>query len=117
VWAKIVQIQLDQQAALQAQHKIRSQPQRYLPSGDTSDQFYRFPEKFGGEPCLIKIPAEDIELLVATYVPTNLFVFCDQAVHDAATIALANEGLLPLTPQNGWAVFSQLLPIVTALLS
>ncbi|KAG8820853.1 hypothetical protein FRB91_006307 [Serendipita sp. 411] len=113
VWAKIVQTKLDQAVEEHSNHKIRKQKERNLPSGNCPKKFYMYPEEYGGTNWLIHIPEDDINLLVAKYVPEDLFFFCDNIIHHAATAALVEIGAPTLTPQNGWEIFSTILPIVS----
>jgi hypothetical protein len=114
LWAKIVQNRLNEHERTHANHRIRKQRGRLLPTGGRPSQFYDNPEQWGGSPCLIPIPKEDIARLVAQYVPHNLFVFCDPAIHNAATDVLSNLGNPQLGPENGWDIFAHMVPLVKA---
>lgn len=112
IWGNIVQSVLDNSGHEQSIHRIRKQSKRFLPSGGSPIQFYRYPQNYGGEPCLIPIPPDDTAALVKQFVPENLFFFCDDYVHHAATTALESIGSPKLTVTNGWDVFVEILPIV-----
>jgi hypothetical protein len=116
LWAKIVQNRLNKHERAHANHKIHKQKGRLLPTGGRPSQFYDNPEQWGGSPCLIPIPKEDIARLVAQYVPHDLFVFCDPQIHDVATDALSNLGNPQLRPENGWDIFAHMIPLVEACL-
>jgi hypothetical protein len=112
IWGKIVQLRLDQYKAEHADHKIRKQNNRLLPSGGRPRQFYENPERYNGMNSLIAIPSEDIQSLISQFVPADLFYFCSPTLHEAATDALFQLGNPELTVHSGWAVFSQVLPMV-----
>jgi hypothetical protein len=117
LWAKIIQLQLNQHVQEHNDHRIRYQKQSNLPSGSSADQFYRYPNKWDGVHCLIPVPVEDVDLLISRYVPDNLFVFCDPRVHHAATSSLDMVEIPLLTPKDGWAIFSTIIPVVEDLLT
>jgi hypothetical protein len=115
LWAKIVQLQLNKHVNEHRDHTIRSQNIN-LPSGGSPYSFYRFPNQWEGSCCLIEIPQEDIDVLVSRYVPSDLFVFCDQRVHNAATVAMETIEVTDLTPKHGWNIFCEILPVIEELL-
>ncbi|KAF5315640.1 hypothetical protein D9611_004975 [Ephemerocybe angulata] len=75
LWAKIVQKQLDELLLEHQVHRVRYQAKILLPSGTRRIDMYSSPEDYGGMDKLIKIPAEDIDRLLAQWEDQSLFRF------------------------------------------
>jgi hypothetical protein len=110
IWFPAIQRSLDEFCHQQNNHRIRKQQGKILPSGGTPNEFYSKPEEWGGEDCLIRVPAEVIDELLADceegykqmrYVEEDFDVLA-QAVYEAVDKP-------EITVQNAWEVFRTMI--------
>ncbi|KAK1216328.1 hypothetical protein PQX77_021051 [Marasmius sp. AFHP31] len=111
VWFRVIQADLDLFVHQQNHHKIRVQPEKVLPSGGTSHEFYHFSQRYGGEQCGIEIDQGFIQQLLddARSESGHLMEYVDLEFDTLAQQAYTSIGSPDLTPQLAWLIFEHML--------
>ncbi|KAI0071960.1 hypothetical protein K474DRAFT_1651749 [Panus rudis PR-1116 ss-1] len=117
IWFPLIQRELDSWCERQNNHYVRTQKDKILPSGGTPEQFYRYPEDYGGTPCLIPIPEDVINevLAEAEAEAANLLEYMDQEYQGLGQKAYVKLGEPAITLHTAWSVFEAMIKIIEAM--
>lgn len=110
IWFPLVQRELDKFAEYQNNHRIRKQKGKTLPSGSTPNEFYRRPDRWGGESCLIPIDDRILDqLLEGCEEGRRLMRYVSEDFEEIANEAFTAVGSPVITLQTAWVVFRVLV--------
>ncbi|KAJ6566838.1 hypothetical protein B0H19DRAFT_1138688 [Mycena capillaripes] len=113
IFPPLVQAKLDEFRIYWNQHRVRSQPNKNMPSGHVPADILEHPELFGGINCLIKVPKEtlaDLRVFLTEEVGPRSehlqwvddeFAAIAEAVHESI-------GSPHITLTNSWEIFRQM---------
>ncbi|KAG6846741.1 hypothetical protein H0H93_012164, partial [Arthromyces matolae] len=109
LWAEIVQIALNAYMKEQAHHTIRKQPKAQLPTGGRPLDFYKRPKKWNLEDCLIKVPADDLDRLIAEHVDHEALQFGSNETIAFCEGLWRSVGCPDLVAIQGWSIFEKMI--------
>ncbi|KAK6977143.1 hypothetical protein R3P38DRAFT_3335022 [Favolaschia claudopus] len=107
IWFPLVQRDLDNFCHQQNNHRIRYQAEKILPSGGTPNEFFANPGKWGGENCLVEVPAHRIDELLdeARETAREHMRYVDDEFDVLARDAYEALGKPDITLHSAWVVF------------
>ncbi|KAJ7439477.1 hypothetical protein FB451DRAFT_1301899 [Mycena latifolia] len=114
LWAKIVQLRLDNIKRENARHHVRYQRGKLLPTGGRIGEFYSHPEKWGGRDQLVPVDIAVVDRLIEQYTPPDLFQFGTDEMVALCEDLYKAVGSLDVSSVNGWAVFTAMIGQLTA---
>ena len=109
LWAKIVQLRLDNIKRENSRHHVRFQKNRLLPTGGTHGNFYRHPERWGGRDQLVPVDLTVVDSLIEKHMPPRLFQFGTDEMVALCESLYAGIGSPEVSAVNGWAVFTAMI--------
>ncbi|KAF6744511.1 hypothetical protein DFP72DRAFT_825746, partial [Ephemerocybe angulata] len=92
-------------------HRVRHQAKILLPSGTRRIDMYSSPEDYGGMDKLIKIPAEDIDRMLAQWEDPSLFRFGTLDEVENYENLYQSIGVPELLPSDGWTIFHHIVTL------
>jgi len=107
IWFPLVQRELDKYCLQQCHHRVRRQTDKSLPSGGTPAEFYKHPEDYGGESCLIRVNEEILDQLLEQWEEEarEHMRYVDEDFEPVAEAAYEAIGKPEITLQSAWVVF------------
>lgn len=115
VWSRVVQAAVSDWVEDRNSEPIRLQHDVMLPTGGRPDDFYESPENWEGFDCIIPIPEDLIDALIAEFTPPDLFTFGRDEVEEHCQ-AVHTELLhsMVLTIGNAWDVVCHMIALLPA---
>ena len=92
--------------------KTRSDKKKIMPSGVSPDVAYALPERFGLKDHLLPIDTAVIKEIKESLGGDAILEFVEPEFAQTAQTALDSLNISKLTPENVWAIFVALLPLV-----
>lgn len=115
VWAHVVQACLDHIKIHSQVHKIRTQKKVFLPTGDSSYNFYHHPEDYGGESQLIPIDLDVIDQLMLEHPAPDLNCFGTKEFATLAGNIHKEIGSPVIEIDNAWRVWKAMMNVFECL--
>ncbi|KAF5379743.1 hypothetical protein D9615_005816 [Tricholomella constricta] len=113
IWFPLIQRELDDFVDTQNNHRIRRQQEKNLPSGGTPNDFYRHPDRYGGQSCLIDIDINVLDQLLDEAVEgRRLMQYVDEEFEEIANTAYIAVGRPKITLHSAWDVFRVLVDYI-----
>lgn len=109
LWGAIVQYTLDKYRRGNEVHRVRFQEKSLLPTNGRRIDFYNYPEDFGGEDCLIKVPKNQVCALLEKYDNPRLLKFGNNEEVTLCEGLYNAIGAPKLEHHNGWKIFKQMI--------
>ncbi|KAJ3791499.1 hypothetical protein GGU11DRAFT_751664 [Lentinula aff. detonsa] len=110
IWYPLVQRELDIFCLEQNCHCVRKQNEKLLPSGGSADDFYSYPEKYGGEQCSIEVDMRVIDQLLDEAVEGKQHMcYVDEDFEQLAIAAHVAIGFPAITLHSAWSVFRHMI--------
>ncbi|KAJ3771813.1 hypothetical protein FB446DRAFT_82805 [Lentinula raphanica] len=110
IWYPLVQRELDMFCLEQNSHRVRKQKEKLLPSGGSADDFYSYPEKYGGEQCGIKVDMRVIDQLLDEAVEGKQRMrYVDEDFEQLAVTAHIAIGSPAITLHSAWSIFKYMI--------
>lgn len=115
IWFPLIQRELDTFVNRQNAHRIRKQIEIALPSGGRPDEFYKNPQVYGGENCLVPVDMNEVDdLLEASDDGVSRLQYVDEDFEPLATEAYTSIGMPEITLTTAWAVFRRMVEEMSA---
>ncbi|CAK5279044.1 unnamed protein product [Mycena citricolor] len=108
LWSNILQRELNDWARLRNGIKVRYQKDKLGPSGMSRIDAYMMPETWKAVKCLQAVNLDVIAQVKAALNAEEQLAFATTEFADRAQYALQMITSLPVTSQNGWAIFDEL---------
>ncbi|KAG6807536.1 hypothetical protein H0H92_007153, partial [Tricholoma furcatifolium] len=115
LWAQIVQTALDAYMEEQAYHTIRKQKKSQLPTGGRPIDFYKHPERWSLADCIVKVPDEDMDRLIAEHVDHGALQFGNDETVGHCKALWCSIGSPNLAAIDGWKIFGQMIRAAVAI--
>ncbi|KZT50872.1 hypothetical protein CALCODRAFT_423369, partial [Calocera cornea HHB12733] len=109
LWARLVQQELDKYVSERNACRIRRQRRVHLPTGDSPDEFWFHPEEWDMEDCLIAVPPEYTDQLIAEFSPQGLFQFVSDEMELACAELYVAVGSPKMSLLNIWEIYTLML--------
>lgn len=111
IWFPLMQRSLDNFVYQQNNHRIRRQKEKILPSGGTAEEFYRHPDRYGGEQCGVSVDVPFVKGILDDMLVTNghLLRVVDDEFTTLADRTYVLIGSPEITEQTAWPVFKVML--------
>ncbi|KZT47796.1 hypothetical protein CALCODRAFT_513588 [Calocera cornea HHB12733] len=114
VWARTVQLKLDQYMFEKNNMKIRQQKRSHLPCGHSPDQMWFHPHEYNLDNCLVPVPDYILDQLIELYTPVGLFEFVPPHVGEFLEGVYSRFGRPILNIHSAWNVYQRMLTEVPA---
>jgi hypothetical protein len=111
LWSKVVQNCLDHLRDENGAHRVRFQRKVLLPTGGRIEDFYNFPERYGGKKMLIPVPEDVINKLIAEHMPDWIFQFGSDEFNCLAEATYTSIGSPALDVENCWNIWRIMIDI------
>ncbi|KAJ3897859.1 hypothetical protein F5879DRAFT_1026797 [Lentinula edodes] len=110
IWYPLVQRELDTFCLEQNSHCVRKQKDKLLPSGGSADDFYFFPEKYGGQNCGIVVDMKIVDQLLDDAVEgQGRMRYVDEEFESLADAAYVAIGAPSIDLHSAWIVFRHMI--------
>ncbi|KAJ7166545.1 hypothetical protein C8R43DRAFT_878000 [Mycena crocata] len=112
LWSRIIQAELDDTMGLRNAAPMRKQKEKPGPSGMSRQEAFTLYEDWGGKNCILPIPRDVVEGMIADLGGDSLLEFTKPAFTAIAQEVLDALQPVQMTLDNGWKLFRVMLPQV-----
>lgn len=118
IFVPLIQAQLDEFVRYWNLHRVRSQPNKHMPSGHVPAYALQHPEEFGGVDCRIAVPKEAVDQLRkfleedSNKTRAECFQWFTDDFGALAKEVYESIGKPVLTLDSAWQVFIQMSPML-----
>lgn len=114
LWSTFIQVELHKFKEFRNGTRMRKDKNKAGPSGDSRNNLYLMPERWGGKDCLQKVDVNIIRELKEAIGGESLIQFVTPEYAAMAEEIYEALHVSEITVDNVWYIFEEMLPTITA---